>query len=69
MSARTRIVDELDPCGECPKGKCDRCDGCVWMTDMNAKYGTPDVRKWGAKPEPAEPVMSVAMSDADEGPA
>lgn len=21
---------ELDPCGECPKGQCDNCDGCLW---------------------------------------
>lgn len=26
---------ELDPCGECPKGECDMCEGCRWILDLH----------------------------------
>lgn len=48
------MSDEMDRCGECPKGECDNCDGCRWAASFHEEpmtvtvdlEGTPTLVGW-----------------------
>lgn len=48
VSTETRKRSDYDPCGECPKGQCDNCDGCKWAAsfdDNDSEAPPPDGRE------------------------